>query len=83
VTSVHVADQEPKLPRWASASEMVTKHCSLRVRCAVTGGVLGWTFVIWIGARVVEHGWRPSKKLAWRAVTHYLDQMNVAAESPT
>jgi hypothetical protein len=79
VSSFH--DPEPEIAWWASGSEMVTAHCPLRVRCRVqTSRVFGATFAIWIGQRVVEHGWRPSKKLGWRAVNHYLDVLKVGSE---
>jgi hypothetical protein len=69
-------DPEPEMAWWASESE------TLRVRWRVQASrVFGATFVIWIGQRVVEHGWRPSTKLGWRAVTHYLDVLNVGSES--
>lgn len=71
---------EPRPAWWAHGSEMVTAHCSLRVRCMVQHGTLGASFAVWVGARVVLAGWRPTKKRAWRAVTSCLDALNVGAE---
>jgi hypothetical protein len=62
-----------RMPWWASTSEMVTAYPELRVRFRVQGsGCAGWTYVVWVGTRVVFHGWRPTKQYAWRAVKHYL-----------
>lgn len=69
-----------RMPWWASSSEMVTAYPELRVRCRVQSGTLGSTYVVWVGQRVVFHGWRPTKTCAWRAVKHYLASLNVTSE---
>ena len=78
--SDEIAPVDKPMSRWASASESVTAHASLRVCCRVQSGWLGSTYAVWIGALPVLAGWRPNKRYAWRAVTHYLDALNVGAE---